>query len=124
MNKEILVGKHIFCLGEDNILYITIVGEIDDKTNILIKKAVTELLDMIEERVNVLVDIDKAVKLSVKTRALVSQFHTDKRVGKIAHLGHTPVARVLAAFSKGIIRKRDMRFFYTKESALAWLKEE
>jgi hypothetical protein len=122
--RKVSVGNHTFCLGEDNILYITIVGKVDDeKTVILIKEAVTELLDMVEEKVNVFVDINKSGKPSLKTRNLVPKFQENKKVGKTAIFGLTPVAKVIASFAKGTAKNRDIRFFDTKELALAWLNK-
>ena len=47
----------------------------------------------------------------------------NEKIGKVALFGLHPVARVIAAFIMGITRKKDMRFFKSKEEALAWLKE-
>jgi hypothetical protein len=122
--RKILIGKHTFCLGEDNILYITIVGKVDDeKTVTLVKEAVIELLDMVEKKVNVFVDINKSGKPSIKTRSLVPEFRNNKKVGKTAIFGLTPVTKMIASFAKGTTKNRDIRFFDTKESALFWLKE-
>jgi hypothetical protein len=44
--------------------------------------------------------------------------------GKMAYFGMHPVARVIASFMMGVTRKQNMRFFKTREEALAWLKEK
>ncbi|MFA5033148.1 MAG: STAS/SEC14 domain-containing protein [bacterium] len=126
MNKKrrkILIGNHTFFLGEDNILYITIVGEITNKQVDMTVETVTKLLGMVKKKVNVLVDINKAGKPSVKTRNLVPEFQNNKKVGKTAIFGLTPVAKVIASFAKGTAKNGDMRFCDTKELAIAWLKE-
>jgi len=46
-----------------------------------------------------------------------------ERTGKVALFGLNPVARVIASFVMGVTRKKDMRFFKTREEALAWLRE-
>ncbi|MDD5528659.1 MAG: STAS/SEC14 domain-containing protein [bacterium] len=126
MNKEereILIGKHTVCLGEDNILYITIVGDIDEEKIEILFETISKLLEMGKGKVSVLVNISKAKKPSVKTRNHIAQFHTNKKVGQIAIFGLTPVAKVMSAFAVGITKKRNIKFFDTKESALAWLNE-
>jgi hypothetical protein len=125
MNKEKrerLVGNHTFCLGEDNILYITIVGNTDEeKIDILFEK-ITKLLSMGKEKVNLLVNIDKAEKPSIKARKLISTFISNKKVGKVAHFGLTPVAKVIASFFMENNKKKSIKIFNTKEKAISWLK--
>ena len=47
----------------------------------------------------------------------------DEKIGKVALFGLHPVARVIASFVMGVTKKEDMRFFRTKEEALAWIKD-
>ena len=47
----------------------------------------------------------------------------NEKFGKIAHWGINPVAKILASFVMGLSKKTEMRFFTSKEEALAWLKE-
>ena len=49
--------------------------------------------------------------------------HEDEKLVKIAIFGLNPVARVIASFIMGVAKKKDQRFFKTKEEALAWLKQ-
>jgi len=70
-----------------------------------------------------LLDINKAGQVSSGARKIGKETFEDEKVGKVAFVGLHPVARVIASFVMGVTRKKDMRFFKTKEEALAWLKE-
>ncbi|MDD5530970.1 MAG: STAS/SEC14 domain-containing protein [bacterium] len=119
--RKILVGNHTFYLDRDNILYITIVGEIDDKKTNIILDAFTKLQGMVKGKVNIFVNINNAGKLSIKTRTLPTKLHMNKKIGKIAIFGLTPVAKVIAAFFMGNSKTKGMKFFNTKEKAIEWL---
>ena len=121
--REIWVGKNRLYLGEDNIQYITIIGEVDEKMEIRINEASLNLVNMVERKMNTLIDLNKAGKTSPGARMRQKEISEHARVGKIALFGLHPVARVIAAFVMGRSRNKDMRFFKTKEEALAWLKE-
>ena len=54
-DREIWVGGNRLYLGEDSILYITNVGEVDEKTAIAVKEASDKLKNMVEGKVNVLI---------------------------------------------------------------------
>jgi len=122
-DREIRVGENRLYLGEDNILYITNIGEIDEKTAIAIKEAVLNVANMVEGKVHTLTDLNKAGKTSPEARKVFKELAEQEKQGKVALFGMHPVARVLASFFMGISKKKDMRFFKTKEEALAWLKE-
>jgi len=121
--REIWVGKNRLYLGEDNILHVIVVGEIDEKIATAIKEADMKFKNMVEEKYDVLGDLNKAGKQSPKARKIWKKMIEDEKTGKVAFFGMHPVARVLASFVMGISKKKDIRFFKTKEEALAWLKE-
>ena len=122
-DREIWVGKNRLYLGEDNTLYISDVGKIDEKIAILCKNAAFKLSSMVEGKVNVFIDINQSGKQSSETRKVWKEFSEHEKFGKIALFGMHPVARVIASFVMGATKKKNMRFFKTKEEALAWLKE-
>ena len=122
-DREIWVGKNRLYLGEDNIVYVTNVGEVDEKMAIACGEAFLKLINMVEGKVNALGDLNKAGKQSPEARKIWKELSENKKFGKIAIIGMHPVARVLASFVIGTTKKKDMRFFKTKEEALAWLKE-
>ena len=122
-NREVWVGKNRIHLGEDNIVYFTAVGEHNGKMAIEINDAIMKVGEMFEEKVNVLIDLNNARKPSPEARKIFKEGIELEKAGKIAFLGIHPVARMLASFGVGMSRKKDLRFFKTKEEALAWLME-
>ena len=121
--REFWVGESRFYLGEDDILYETIVGKQDEKTIIAALEAHNRFKNMVEGKMKMLIDINKAGQLSSGARKIGRETLEDEKVGKVALFGLHPVARVIASFVMGVTRKKDMRFFKTKEQALAWLKK-
>ncbi len=110
-------------LDEDNILNIINTGEIDEKTAIEMKEAVRKLTNMVDGGTHTLTDLNKAGKTTSKARKIFQELADQWGPGKTALFGMHPVARVLASFVMGASKKEDMRFFKTKEEALAWIKE-
>jgi len=123
-DREIWVGENRLYLDEDNILCVTNIGEIDEKTAIEIKEAVLKLMNMVEGKVHTLTDLNKAGKTASQARKVFQGLAEHEKQGKNAFYGMHPVARMLASFFMGISKKKDMHFFKTKEEALEWLKEE
>ena len=121
--RELWVGESRFYLDEDNIIYSTIIGDTDSEMAIAFDEATLKLMNMIEGKVNVFVDNDKARKPSAVARKIMQGFIMHEKYGKLAIFGLHPVARVLASFFMGYSKKKDMRFFNSKDEALAWLKE-
>ncbi|GAG13094.1 unnamed protein product, partial [marine sediment metagenome] len=122
-NREIWVGENRLYLGEDNIIRITILGELDEETQIEINNAGYKLMNTVEGKVNALVDLNKAGKISPGARKREVEISEHDKTGKVALFGLHPVARVVASFFMGISKKKDMRFFKIEEEALAWLKQ-
>jgi hypothetical protein len=121
--REVFIGEHRFYLGENNILHITVVGKQDEKTALAMKEAVSKFVGIIEGKLNIFVDNNKAGKAAAAARKMFNELMNLKEFGKIAIFGAHPVARVLATFVIGISRKKDVRFFSSKEEAMAWLKK-
>ncbi len=121
--REIWVGESRFYLGEDNILYETVVGEQNERTATEMRKVTNKLQNMVEGKVNVLIDLNKAGTPSSGARKIGQEMFENEKLRKIALFGLSPVAQVVASFVIGVTRKRDIRFFKTREEALAWLKQ-
>ena len=123
-DREIWAGENRIYLGEDNIIYITSVGMKDDKIAIAIKDAYIKMANMVEGKVDLLIDANKGGQPSSEARKIIQEGMLKiGKTGKVAIFGAHPVARVLASFVMGISKKKDIRFFSLKEEALAWLKE-
>jgi len=122
--REIWVGENRCYLGENNIIYITSVGMKDDKIAIAIKDAYIKMANMVEGKVDLLIDANKGGQPSSEARRIIQGgILENEKTGKVSILGAHPVARVLGAFIMGVSKKKDLRFFKTREKALAWLKE-
>ncbi len=121
--REIWVGGNRVYLGEDNILRVTVVGELDEETQVALNNAGYKLMSTVEGKVSALVDNNKAGKMSPGARKRQVEISEYEKTAKVAIFGLHPVARVLASFFMGVSQKKDMRFFRTEEEALAWLKE-
>ena len=122
--REIWAGENRLYLGEDNILYYTGAGQTNGKTAAGIKEAAYKLAGLVGGKVDVIIDHNKAAKPSLDARKIFEEMTENERFGKIAHVGVNPVARVIASFVMGVSGKKEMRFFKTKEEALAWLKKK
>ncbi len=124
-DREIWIGENRLYLGEDDILYETVVGVVDAKIAIAFKEASLKLRSKAEGRViNTFIDLSRAGKPTPEARRIAQQRLEDEAIGKVAMFGMHPATRVIASFVMGVTRKEDMRFFKSKEEALAWLKEE
>ena len=122
-DREIWIGESRVYLGEGNIICMAIVGDIDENTVIALWNASREMGSKVEGNARIFIDLTRAGRPSSKARRIGQQRLEDKGIGKVAILGMHPVARVIASFMMGVTRKKDMRFFRSKEKALAWLKE-
>ena len=120
--REIWIGENRLYLDVD-LLYIYLVGEMDDKTAVVMKEAYFKLNNMIDGKVDAIIDLNKVGKQSTVARKTWKELSENEKCGKLALFGMHPVARVVASFVMGVTKKKDMRFFKTKEDALAWLKE-
>jgi hypothetical protein len=121
--REIWVGENKIYLGEDNIVHITILGDVDEETEIGINAACYKLMEMVEGKMPALIDLNRAGKTSPGARKRHKEITEHEKTGKVALFGLHPVARVIASFTMGLSKNQDMRFFKTREEALAWLKE-
>lgn len=78
-NREIWIGEDRFYLGENNILYETIVGEIDEKTALASKEATIKMRSKVEGRLNILIDVTRAGKPTPEARKICVSSRPGKR---------------------------------------------
>lgn len=121
--RESWIGKSRYYLGKDNKIYVTIVGEVDDNTATQYHDTGIKFVNMIAGSADVLVDITNAGKLSPQARKVFRELTENEKTGKVAIFGLHPVARVIASFFMGATKKKDIRFFNSRDAAVAWLKE-
>ena len=122
-DREIWVGENRFYLDDDNIIYCKEKMAVDENIAHHQIKALYKLSNLIEGKANIFIDINEAGTPSSSARKVFQNEIKKDKYGKVAIFGMHPVARVLASFIIGATKKKDMRFFKTKEEALAWLKE-
>jgi len=122
-DKEIWVGQNKLKLGEDGILYESLVGDLDAGLSLALKTAAFKLIATAQGVINTLVDLSLTGKPSYEARRIHNKKYNSAAFGKVAYYGAHPVARVIASFFMAIIDKKNMRYFKIKEDALAWLKE-
>lgn len=71
--KEIRMGKHRVFVDEENIVHVSSVGEIDDKTAETIMEISREMMAVRKEKFKVIVDCNKTGKPSPKARTCRSR---------------------------------------------------
>ena len=122
-NREIWVDQNRLYLGEDNILYETVVGDVDEKIAIAIRDVSRKMVSNVQGKTKVLIDLTKAGRPSVGARKIGIERLKDERIGRVALFGVHPLLKMIESFGMGVSEKKDIRFFKTQMEALAWLKE-
>jgi len=120
---EVQIGESRVYLSEEGIMNVDVVGRIDERISNRLKELGQEFSDMVGKKLHMLVDLNKAGIPSTGARRVFQKELKDERYRKVAFWGLHPVARVIASFVMGVSRKKDMRFFKSREEALVWLKE-
>jgi hypothetical protein len=121
--KEIWIGESKLYLGDGNILYVEIVGDLTDDMAVPLKEGMLRLMNMVKGQVNVLADLNRAGKPSAEVKKRGKEVAENEKTGKGAMFGLHPVARVIASFWMGMARNEKVRFFKTRAEALSWLKD-
>jgi len=119
--REIWAGENRFYLGEDDMMYVELVGEYNMQNALALRDAYLKLLENVEGKVNILVDNSKSGKPSKEARKIFTELIGHEQCGKIAVFGLNPVARVIASFVLG--SSKNTHIFKTKDEAFSWLKE-
>lgn len=122
-DKEIWVGENKIYLDENNVLHYINVGEINDEIGLQSCEAMAKVAAMGNEPVDYLIDLNKGGKVSYNARRMLKSYTENNVKGKLALWGLHPVARILASFFMGVTRKKDMRFFKSKDEAFEWFKK-
>jgi hypothetical protein len=123
IEKLVYVGKNRFELLDDNILFVTIEGEVDKETAIKCRDLSLKFFEIANGQMKSLVDLTRATKQPPESRRIVQEMWNDQSRGKVALFGLNPVSRVVASFVIGSTGQKDLKFFKTKDEALAWLNE-
>jgi hypothetical protein len=122
--REFWAGENHYLLGDDNIFYVTLNGDVGDEMGIEIDRMINGLADAVDGEIDLLIDLNRAGKTSSKSRQLFKAFSETGKCRKVALFGMHPVAMVIASFVMGISRNRHMKFFKKREEAMEWLIRE
>ena len=117
---KIMIGENRFYL-KNNIIYVTIVGELNEDIANTMKDAFYRLLDKVKYKSNIFVDNSKTGKPSPAARKIFKEMMEHNKVGKIAIFGMNTMARIIASFVVGMSKKDNVGIFKNKEKAFSWL---
>ena len=81
--REIWVGESRFYLGEDDIFYETIVGKQDEKTVIAALEFHNKFKNMVEGKMKMLIDVNKAGQVSSGARKIGQETLEDEKVERL-----------------------------------------
>jgi hypothetical protein len=123
-DREVLIDRNRVYLGQEGIIYITSVGWKDEQIALDLRDAYLKLANMVEGKVDLLVDASRAGQPSTRARRIFQEDILEhEKTGKVAIIGACPVAAVIVSFLRRVTGKGDMSFFSKKEAALKWLKK-
>ncbi len=121
---EYRIGENKTSLLEGNIIYVESNGE----QNLQVAQqhiiGIRRMKEFIQGKVSYLINLNNCGKNSPEARKIWRNFSEEKDTHKVAMYGIHPVAMVIASFVTNITKKNEMRFFKTKEEALAWIKKK
>lgn len=119
--QEYRIGENKLSLIEPNLLFVESLGPQTDEIANVFYDFYTNLIKNRQKKTHVIIDINNSKKSTPNARKTWKIMSELEKTGKIALFGLHPVARVLAAFVIRFTNKEDIRFFETKEEALAWV---
>ncbi len=120
--KEVLLGENRMELRQDKILYVGLVGALDEKIAASIIQALPGFYNTAPWKVGCLIDFSKSGEISAEAKKLFINLATDKKIGKVAVLGLSFFARAAAWVFIQTLPKKDISIYKTEEEALTWLK--
>ncbi len=124
IEREHWVKQTRIYFGEDNIVYITVVGDADKQVALENVEIAYKFRKYYRGRIHMLLDLNKAGKPSAEARKIWAELHNDERTGRVAFYGLTPVKRIIASFIVRFSQNEPIKVFRTKEEALKWIKED
>lgn len=121
--KEINVNNNVVKVGDDHIIYVTAVGEVDDQFATKYRDTFYEVLDFFSEdrKAYFLINLDKIGKQSPEARKLWNSITADKRVKAAAVFGAKLISKVILNFVVSLSSRQNMKFFNNEKEAKQWL---
>ena len=115
------LGENRMELLQDNILYVGLVGALDEKIATSIIEALPEFYKG-PWKVSCLIDFSKSGEISAEAKKLFINLAKDGKIGKVAVIGLSFFTRAAAWVFIRTLPKKDISIFKTEEDALSWLK--
>ena len=108
-------------LRQDNILYVTLSGALDEKIATSIISALPGFYNTVPWKVSCLIDFSKSGEISAEAKKLFVNLAKDGKIGKVAVIGLSFLARAAAWIFIRTLPKKEISIFKTEEEAFAWL---
>jgi len=105
----------------NNLITIKAIGGYDKEQAMEIREVIKGIFNEAREDINILVDLNRAGKISSEAREIFRMLSENHKVRKIACSGMHVMARVIAGFVLKISKHGKYRFFSSNEEALKWL---
>lgn len=123
-DQECMVGLNRIFIDDVGIINFIAIGEHELEIAKKIDDVIRQLGDSIDGPVNLLIDLNNAGKSSPEARRLWQTSSDNDKSSKTALFGLHQVAKVLASFVSSFTKRKNMRFFSTREDALDWLNKQ
>lgn len=124
-DRETFVDKCRIYLRDDNILHVTIVGDMTEKIVERCMEATEKLQNMAEGEVpGRLIDLNEAKNVPLAARDAGKRSLERKNEGKVAFYVEHTAAKMLASFMVSISNKKDIGVFSSEEEAIVWIKKK
>jgi len=123
-DTEIWVGSSKTTLIEGSIIFVEAVGSHSAESAQAQIEINDRLARMVPDRVNYLIDLNRAGKSSPEARKIWKEISDYENTGRVALFGLHPVARVLASFVMSITTNNKVQFFRTKEEGIKWINKQ
>ena len=117
------LGENILELRQDNILYVTLVGVLDEKIATSIIQALPGFYNTVPWKVGCLIDFSKSGEISTEAKKLFINLAKDGKIGKVAVIGLGFLARAAAWVFIRTLPKKEISIFKTEGEALSWLNK-
>jgi hypothetical protein len=119
---------HTIEMGEDGILRVALLGDIDGADLLAFQRDLNALLAQAsaDERTPMLVDAVQEGKFSTSARKMLAELVSQEdQLGKTAIINATRFTRMLVFFLSRVARGADddINFFDSEAEAIGWLKE-
>ncbi len=115
------LGENKMEFRQDKILYVGLVGVLDEKIATSIIQALPGFYNTVPWKVACLIDFSKSGEISAEAKKIFINLAKDGKIGKVAVIGLDFLARAAAWIFIRTLSKRDISIFKTEEDALAWL---